>query len=214
MLRLQWLVGRTLRGTLCWSGHPQNAPTTLARNLLLNGEALCHWWYQFAAHPGDVAFCALASCYNNMLQRCTEVVLRCSFCCQQDSAEKDRRIRELSVSHGNEMHKLDSELCSTRMQLEAVRTEWVRALKGLKQMHDCNLMWGAQMMMTMTLWNIMCTNLFFNRLTDAQRELNETKSKSVNTLHSAEDEILQLREEWVTHLHAATKLFYLFSCWR
>lgn len=58
----------------------------------------------------------------------------------------------------------------------------------------------------------MCTNLFFNRLTDAQRELNETKSKSVNTLHSAEDEILQLREEWVTHLHAATKLFYLFSC--
>lgn len=36
---------------------------------------------------------------------------------------------------------------------------------------------------------------FLNRLTDAQRELNETKSKSVTTLHSAEDEILQLREE-------------------
>ncbi|XP_075895421.1 mitochondria-eating protein [Nelusetta ayraudi] len=73
----------------------------------------------------------------------------------QDSAEKDRRIRDLSVSHDSEMHKLDSELCSTRLQLEAVRTE----------------------------------------LTDAQRELNDTKSKSVTTLHSAEDEILQLRED-------------------
>lgn len=55
---------------------------------------------------------------------------------------------------------------------------------------------------------------FLNRLTNAQRELNETKSKSVTTLHSAEDEILQLREEWVMHLHAATKLFFLFSRWR
>lgn len=45
---------------------------------------------------------------------------------------------------------------------------------------------------------------FLTRLTDVQRDLNETKSKSVNTLHSAEDEILQLREEWVMHLHAAT----------
>lgn len=53
---------------------------------------------------------------------------------------------------------------------------------------------------------------FLNRLTDAQRELNETKSKSVTTLHSAEDEILQLREEWVMHRHAAMMLLFLFSC--
>lgn len=58
-----------------------------------------------------------------MLQRCVEGILSSSFCCHQDSAEKDRRIRELSVSHDSEMHKLDSELCSTRLQLEAVRTE-------------------------------------------------------------------------------------------
>lgn len=34
-----------------------------------------------------------------------------------------------------------------------------------------------------------------NRLSDAQRELNETKSKSATTLLASGDEILQLREE-------------------
>lgn len=41
----------------------------------------------------------------------------------QDSVEKDRRIRELSASHDNEMHKMDTELCSARLQLDSVRAE-------------------------------------------------------------------------------------------
>lgn len=52
---------------------------------------------------------------------------------------------------------------------------------------------------------------FLNRLTGVQRELNDTKSKSVTTMHSAEDEILQLREEWVMHRHAAMILFSLLT---
>lgn len=35
-------IQHTLRWTLCWSGHPQNAPAAVAWNLLLNGEALGH----------------------------------------------------------------------------------------------------------------------------------------------------------------------------
>ena len=39
--------------------------------------------------------------------------------------------------------------------------------------------------------------LCFNRLVDAQMELDETKSKSATTLLATEDEILQLKAEWV-----------------
>lgn len=39
--------------------------------------------------------------------------------------------------------------------------------------------------------------LIFNRLVDAHRELDETKSKSATTLLATEDEILQLKAEWV-----------------
>ncbi|XP_035502398.2 mitochondria-eating protein [Scophthalmus maximus] len=45
----------------------------------------------------------------------------------QDSVEKDRRIRELSASHGNDMQKMETQLCSTRMQLDSVRAELVVA---------------------------------------------------------------------------------------
>ncbi|KAF0042424.1 hypothetical protein F2P81_005956 [Scophthalmus maximus] len=41
----------------------------------------------------------------------------------QDSVEKDRRIRELSASHGNDMQKMETQLCSTRMQLDSVRAD-------------------------------------------------------------------------------------------
>uniref|UniRef100_A0A8D3DA20 Mitochondria-eating protein n=1 Tax=Scophthalmus maximus TaxID=52904 RepID=A0A8D3DA20_SCOMX len=44
-----------------------------------------------------------------------------------DSVEKDRRIRELSASHGNDMQKMETQLCSTRMQLDSVRAELVVA---------------------------------------------------------------------------------------
>uniref|UniRef100_A0A3P9HKZ6 Mitochondria-eating protein n=1 Tax=Oryzias latipes TaxID=8090 RepID=A0A3P9HKZ6_ORYLA len=39
----------------------------------------------------------------------------------QDSAEKDRKIRELSLSHGSDMQKMETQLSSTRLQLESVR---------------------------------------------------------------------------------------------
>uniref|UniRef100_A0A8D3BQG1 Mitochondria-eating protein n=1 Tax=Scophthalmus maximus TaxID=52904 RepID=A0A8D3BQG1_SCOMX len=38
---------------------------------------------------------------------------------------QDRRIRELSASHGNDMQKMETQLCSTRMQLDSVRAEYV-----------------------------------------------------------------------------------------
>lgn len=42
-------------------------------------------------------------------------------CDSQESVEKDRKIRELSVSHDNQRQKLDAELGSTRLQLESVK---------------------------------------------------------------------------------------------
>uniref|UniRef100_A0A3Q3JQC1 Mitochondria-eating protein n=1 Tax=Monopterus albus TaxID=43700 RepID=A0A3Q3JQC1_MONAL len=73
----------------------------------------------------------------------------------QDSVEKGRRIRELSAYHENDMQKMETQLCSTRLQLDSVREE----------------------------------------LVDAQKELNETKSKSATTLLATEDEILQLKAD-------------------
>lgn len=43
-----------------------------------------------------------------------------------------------------------------------------------------------------------------NRLIDAQKELDDTKSKSATTLLATEDEILQLRAEWVIWLNTST----------
>ncbi|KAM9763038.1 mitochondria-eating protein isoform 1-T2 [Menidia menidia] len=73
----------------------------------------------------------------------------------QDSAEKERKIKELSVCHESDMQAMETQLCSTRLQLESVRAE----------------------------------------LMDAQRELDDTKSKSTTTLLATEDEILQLKAD-------------------
>uniref|UniRef100_A0A672IL95 Mitochondria-eating protein n=1 Tax=Salarias fasciatus TaxID=181472 RepID=A0A672IL95_SALFA len=73
----------------------------------------------------------------------------------QDSVEKDRKIKELSVSHESDMQKMETQLCSTRIQLDSIRAE----------------------------------------LIDAQKELDETRSKSASTLFASEDEILQLRTD-------------------
>ncbi|XP_061593962.1 mitochondria-eating protein [Cololabis saira] len=50
----------------------------------------------------------------------------------EDSAEKDRKIRELSASHENDMQKMKMQLCSSRSQLESVRAELVDAQKELE----------------------------------------------------------------------------------
>lgn len=58
--------------------------------------------------------------------------------------------------------------------------------------------------------NINFSDLFcFNSLADTQKELDETKSKSATTLLATEDEILQLRAEWV--VHSKTAVICLFS---
>ncbi|CAN9501005.1 unnamed protein product [Ophioblennius macclurei] len=51
----------------------------------------------------------------------------------QDSVEKDRKIRELSVSHDNDMQKMETQLCSTRFQLDSVRAELLDAQKELDE---------------------------------------------------------------------------------
>ncbi|KAK5618261.1 Mitochondria-eating protein [Crenichthys baileyi] len=79
----------------------------------------------------------------------------------QDSAEKDRKIRELSFSHESDMKKMEAQLSSTRLQLESVTAE----------------------------------------LMDAQKELDDTRSKSATTILTTEDEILQLKAD----LHSANE---------
>uniref|UniRef100_A0A665TH59 Mitochondria-eating protein n=1 Tax=Echeneis naucrates TaxID=173247 RepID=A0A665TH59_ECHNA len=41
----------------------------------------------------------------------------------QDSVEKDRKLRELSASHENDMQKMETQLCSVRLQLDTTRAE-------------------------------------------------------------------------------------------
>uniref|UniRef100_A0A8C6U7D8 Mitochondria-eating protein n=1 Tax=Neogobius melanostomus TaxID=47308 RepID=A0A8C6U7D8_9GOBI len=41
----------------------------------------------------------------------------------QDSVEKDRKLRELSLSHDSNMQKIEAQLCSTRIQLDSARAE-------------------------------------------------------------------------------------------
>ncbi|XP_058493630.1 mitochondria-eating protein [Solea solea] len=50
----------------------------------------------------------------------------------QDSVEKDRRMRELSVSHDNEIHKIETQLCSSRLHLDSVRADLVDTQKELE----------------------------------------------------------------------------------
>ncbi|KAJ3599910.1 hypothetical protein NHX12_033864 [Muraenolepis orangiensis] len=42
---------------------------------------------------------------------------------KQDSALKEKQIRELSFSHDNNMQKMETQLCSTRLQLDSVQSE-------------------------------------------------------------------------------------------
>lgn len=49
-------------------------------------------------------------------------------CANQESVDKDRRIRELSSVHESDMHKIEDKLCSTRMELDTVKQESVSIL--------------------------------------------------------------------------------------
>ncbi|XP_034036750.1 mitochondria-eating protein [Thalassophryne amazonica] len=51
----------------------------------------------------------------------------------QDSVEKDRKIRELTASHKSDMQKMETQLCSIRLQLDSVREELVDAQKDLDE---------------------------------------------------------------------------------
>uniref|UniRef100_H2ZTS1 Mitochondria-eating protein n=1 Tax=Latimeria chalumnae TaxID=7897 RepID=H2ZTS1_LATCH len=77
-----------------------------------------------------------------------------SFTLIQESREKEKQLRELSAAHEEDVHKLETKLSTTRMELDTVKHE----------------------------------------LTEAQLELDDTKTKSATTLLATEDEILQLRE--------------------
>ncbi|XP_023146395.1 mitochondria-eating protein [Amphiprion ocellaris] len=51
----------------------------------------------------------------------------------QDSVEKDRKIKELSFSHESDMQKMETQLCSTRLQLDSVRAELIDAKNELDE---------------------------------------------------------------------------------
>lgn len=131
-----------IRWTLCRSGHSQDTPAAVARNLFLDVKAIGHWWHQSTAHPGDNYLFLGFTSKNVSLLYVSKHVEQYQFFCDttmcanvktiqtpyvyhQDSVEKDRRIRELSASHGNDMQKMETQLCSTRMQLDSVRAEYV-----------------------------------------------------------------------------------------
>lgn len=118
----------------------------------------------------------------------------------QDSAEKDRKIRELSLSHESDMQKMETRLSSTRLQLESVRAQWV-LFNRLIFRH----------------WSVSEAGkwLFdFHRLLDVQKELEETKSRSATTLLATEEEILQLKAEWVFSITGCfqVSLSLTYSC--
>uniref|UniRef100_A0A8B9KXP3 Mitochondria-eating protein n=1 Tax=Astyanax mexicanus TaxID=7994 RepID=A0A8B9KXP3_ASTMX len=45
----------------------------------------------------------------------------------QDNVEKERKIRELSLSHESDMQKIEDQLCSTRIELSSVKQELTEA---------------------------------------------------------------------------------------
>ncbi len=49
-------------------------------------------------------------------------------CADQESMEKDRKIRELSSVHESGMQKIEDKLCSTRMELDTLKQESVSIL--------------------------------------------------------------------------------------
>ncbi len=49
-------------------------------------------------------------------------------CADQESMEKDRKIRELSSVHESDMQKIEDKLCSTRMELGTLKQESVSIL--------------------------------------------------------------------------------------
>ncbi|CAB1324136.1 unnamed protein product [Coregonus sp. 'balchen'] len=49
--------------------------------------------------------------------------LECWYKDYHESVEKERKIRELSASHENDMQKMETQLCSTRLQLESIKQE-------------------------------------------------------------------------------------------
>uniref|UniRef100_A0A3P9Q3K8 Mitochondria-eating protein n=1 Tax=Poecilia reticulata TaxID=8081 RepID=A0A3P9Q3K8_POERE len=70
---------------------------------------------------------------------------------------RERKMKELALSHESEIRKMEAQLNSTSLQLESVTAE----------------------------------------LEEAQKKLDDTKCKSATTLLATEDEILQLKAEWV-----------------
>lgn len=55
-------------------------------------------------------------------------VLYTFVCADQESVEKDRKIRELSSAHESDMQTIEDRLCSTRIELDSVKQESVSIL--------------------------------------------------------------------------------------
>ncbi|XP_073501603.1 mitochondria-eating protein [Phyllobates terribilis] len=69
----------------------------------------------------------LGTCFSNA--SCADS----SFSLLQDSLERDKRMRELSSSQEKELHKLESQLASTRVELNSVRQDLLEAQMELEE---------------------------------------------------------------------------------
>ncbi|KAG9473247.1 hypothetical protein GDO78_020414 [Eleutherodactylus coqui] len=69
----------------------------------------------------------LGTCFSN--STCADS----SFSLLQESLEKDKRMRELSSSHDKELHKLEAQLASTRVELKEVRQDLLEAQIELEE---------------------------------------------------------------------------------
>ncbi|XP_056413911.1 mitochondria-eating protein isoform X1 [Hyla sarda] len=69
----------------------------------------------------------LGTCFSNT--SCADS----SFSLLQESLERDKRMRELSTSHEKELHKLEAQLASTRMEMNSVKQDLLEAQMELDE---------------------------------------------------------------------------------
>ncbi|MGH0136464.1 UNVERIFIED_CONTAM: hypothetical protein FKN15_060869 [Acipenser sinensis] len=105
----------------------------------------------------------------------------------QESMEKEKKIRELSDSHEQEMQKMETQLSAARLQLDTMKQELADGefeLNDMKNRSATTLLASEDEILQLKA-----------ELADGEFELNDMKNRSATTLLASEDEILQLKAD-------------------
>lgn len=73
-------------------------------------------------------FCSIIGFLSEFSVCVYHLCLCTSIYADKESAEKERKIREMSSAHESDMQKIEDQLCSTRMELNSVKQESVLIL--------------------------------------------------------------------------------------